>query len=132
MAAMPSTEPSPDPSPTPAQSAEPSVLARVLAFASIVLAGAVGGFIGWAFADLQCEGDCTVQAGISGLVVAVAAAAGVGVVAVLALRALGEWQTQKMAGVSDEREPGLVLRRPERPGRPDTPPPPEDRRPRVQ
>ncbi len=125
MGSMPSTADSP----TPAQSAEPSVLARVLAFASIVLAGAVGGFIGWAFVDLQCEGDCTVQAGISGLVVAVAAAVGVGVVAVLALRALGEWQTQKMAGADTEREPGLVIRRPDRP---DTPPPSGQGRPRVQ
>jgi hypothetical protein len=125
MAAMSSA---PD-SPTPAQSAEPSVLARVLAFASILLAGAVGGFIGWAFADLQCEGDCTVQAGISGLVVAIAAAVGVGVVAVLALRALGEWQAQKLSGADIERDPGLVLRRPDRP---DTPPPSGKGRPRVQ
>ena len=115
--------------PITSSSAEPSVLARVLAFASIVLAGAVGGFIGWAFADLQCEGDCTVQSGISGLVMAVAAAVGVGVVAVLALRALGEWQAQKLAGASTERDPGLVLRRPERP---ETPPPSGERRPRVQ
>ena len=110
----------PDPSPT----AEPSVLARVLAFASIVVAGAAGGVIGGAFVDLQCEGDCTVAAGISGLVMAVAAAIGVGVVAVLALRALGEWNTQKADGAVAEREPGLVLRRPERPAGPgssDTP-----------
>jgi hypothetical protein len=120
---------SPQVSPTPAQSAEPSVLARVLAFTSIVLAGVVGGFIGWAFADLQCEGDCTVQAGISGLVVAVAAAGGVGVVAVLALRALAEWQAQKMTGAGSGRDPGLVLRRPVPP---ETPPPSNDRRPRVQ
>jgi len=54
---------------------------------------------------------------------------GVGVVAVLALRALGEWQAQKLAGASTERDPGLVLRRPERP---ETPPPSGERRPRVQ
>lgn len=100
------------------------MLARVLAFAAIVAAGAAGGFIGWAFVDLQCEGDCTVAAGVTGLVMAVAAAIGVGVVAVLALRALGEWNTQKADGVVAGREPGLVLRRPERPSGPggsDTP-----------
>jgi hypothetical protein len=118
-----------DTPPPPAPSAEPSVLARVLAFAAIVLAGVVGGFIGWAFVDLQCEGDCTVAAGISGLIMAVVAAGGVGVVAVLALRALGEWHAQKLAGGSVERDPGLVLRRPERPTNPS---PPSDRPPRVQ
>jgi hypothetical protein len=103
-------------------SAEPPVLARVLAFASILLAGAAGGFIGWAFVDLQCEGDCTLTAGIVGLVAAVGAAVGVGIVAVLALRALGEWQLQQRRGATHEREPGLVARRSERPASEDRPP----------
>lgn len=111
--------PTPDDTPTPVDqppgtasvdTAEPSVLARWLAFASIVLAGAAGGFIGWAFVDLQCEGNCTVPAGIGGLVTAVGAAIGVGIVAVLALRALGEWQRQQVVG-DDPEGSGLVLRR---------------------
>lgn len=94
-----------------ADSAAPSVRARLLAFLAILAAGAAGGFIGWAFVDLQCEDDCTVVAGIVGLVTAVAAAVGVGIVAVLALRAIGEWKATQADGGGDERDPGLVLRR---------------------
>jgi hypothetical protein len=69
------------------------VFARALAFGAILLGGLSGGLIGWAFVDLQCTGDCTVLAGLSGLVGAVIGAGGVAVVATLALRALGEWRT---------------------------------------
>jgi hypothetical protein len=106
------------------ESAEPPVLARVLAFVSILLAGAAGGFIGWAFVDLQCDGDCTMVAGFVGLASAVGAALGVGIVAVLALRALGEWQIQQRGGALRQRDPGLVARRSVRP-------PDGDRLPRV-
>lgn len=85
--------------------------ARLLAFLSIVAAGAAGGFIGWAFVDLQCADDCTLLAGIVGLVTAIAAAVGVGVVAVLALRAIGEWQSTQAQGGTNDRDPGLVVRR---------------------
>ena len=101
-----------------APTAEPSVLARWLAFGSIVVAGIAGGFIGWAFMDLQCEEDCTVASGITGLITAVGAAIGVGIVAVMALRAIGEWQSQQAAGTNPDDggvEPGLVLRKRERP-----------------
>ena len=95
----------PAPRPTPAHdrpsgddyapSALPSTGARVLAFVAILVAGLCGGLIGWAFVDLQCaEGDdCSVVAGAAGLFGAVLGAAGVAVVAVLALRAMGEWRT---------------------------------------
>lgn len=76
-----------------APSALPSTGARAAAFAAIVVAGVCGGLIGYAFVELQCEGDCTVAAGLSGLVGAVLFAVGVGIVAVLALRAMGEWRT---------------------------------------
>jgi hypothetical protein len=76
-----------------APSALPSTAARVVAFVSILVAGLCGGLIGWAFVDLQCEGDCGAAAGASGLFGAVVAAGGVAVVAVLALRAMGEWRT---------------------------------------
>ena len=74
-------------------SALPSTGARVLAFAAILVAGLCGGLIGYAVIDLQCDGDCTVAAGLAGLAGAVLFAVGVGVVAILALRAMGEWRT---------------------------------------
>jgi hypothetical protein len=67
--------------------------ARVVAFAIILVAGLAGGFIGYAFTDLQCTGDCTVQTGIGAIIGAVFAAGGTGVVTVLTLRAMGEWRT---------------------------------------
>lgn len=79
------------PSPQDPESALPSVTARVLAFASILVGGAAGGLIGWAFADLG--GYEGVGAGIVTFLGAVVAAGGVAVVAVLTLRALGEWET---------------------------------------
>ena len=79
----------PAPAGRPALSALPSPLARGLAFAAILLGGLAGGVIGWAF--LRLQSDSTVAAAIGALVGAVGAAAGVAVVAVLVLRALGEW-----------------------------------------
>jgi hypothetical protein len=70
----------------------PSRGAYVLAFLSVVLAGAFGGIIGYGLVDLGCSGDCGLAV-IAGLVVgALAAAVGVGIVAVLVLRAMAEWQ----------------------------------------
>jgi hypothetical protein len=71
----------------------PSRTARVLAFGAILLGGLLGGLIGYGFTDLQCSDGCTALAGGMGLVGAVVGAVGVGVVAVLALRAMGEWRT---------------------------------------
>lgn len=73
-------------------SALPSPLARGLAFAAIVVAGLCGALIGWAFVDLQCEGSCSTASGAGAVVGGVAAAVGVAVVAVLTLRAMGEWK----------------------------------------
>lgn len=99
--AMP--DPAPEPrSPAPpdggerreyAPSALPSTTARALAFVSILVGGLCGGLIGWALVDLQCDGYCGVAAGGAGLVGAVVGAGGVAVVAVLALRAMGEWRS---------------------------------------
>lgn len=75
-----------------APSALPSTGARVLAFGAILLAGLCGGLIGYAFVDMQTDGDSPLWAGIGGLVGAVVFAVGVGVVAVLAMRAMGEWR----------------------------------------
>lgn len=79
--------------PDPAPSALPSVGARVLAFVGILIGGIAGGFIGYAFVDLQVTGDSSVWAGIGALVGAAVAALGTAVVVVLTLRAMGEWKT---------------------------------------
>lgn len=83
----------------------PSTTARVIGFLAILLAGAAGGFIGYAVTDLQCSGDCTLNTGIGGLVGAVIAAVGVGIVVQLALKAMHEWRTvQATGGAEAERQ----------------------------
>lgn len=67
--------------------------ARVLAFLAIVIAGTAGGFIGYAFADLQTTGDAGMWTGLGAVLGAVLAAGGTAVVVVLTMRAMGEWQT---------------------------------------
>jgi hypothetical protein len=59
------------------------------------VAGICGALIGWSFVDLQCHGNCTVPDGTGSVVGAIIAAVGVAVVAVLVLRAMGEWKTIK-------------------------------------
>jgi hypothetical protein len=84
----------PPDSPDYAPTSLPSTGARVLAFTAILAGGLCGGLIGYGFMDLQCTGDCSTLAGVAGLVGAVLGAVGVGVVAVLALRAMAEWNTR--------------------------------------
>lgn len=62
------------------------------AFAAIILGGAVGGLIGYLLVDIQCTGDCGVPLGLGAFTGAVVAAGGMSIVAVLVLRALGEWR----------------------------------------
>jgi hypothetical protein len=76
-----------------APTALPSRGARLLAFAAIVVGGVCGGLIGYGITDVQCDGDCTGLAGGMGILGAAIGAVGVGVVAVLALRAMGEWRS---------------------------------------
>lgn len=71
----------------------PSPLARAVAVGFIVIAGLCGGLIGYAVTDLQTTGDAPVLVGLGALLGAVVAAGGVAVVAVLALRAMAEWDT---------------------------------------
>ena len=73
-------------------SALPSTRARVAAFAAICVGGLAGALIGFGFVDIQCTGSCSTPDAIGGLVGAVLAALGTAVVAVLALRAMGEWR----------------------------------------
>ncbi len=86
-------DPTPPPDSAPITSALPSTGARVLAMAAIVVAGICGGLIGWKVTQLSTDGDSDLLAGIVGLLGAAFAAGGVAVVAVLVMRAMGEWQT---------------------------------------
>lgn len=84
--------PPPD-APDYAPTSLPSTGARLLAFVAILTGGACGGLVAYGFTDLQCSDGCETLAAGMGLVGAVLGAIGVGVVAVLALRASGEWRT---------------------------------------
>lgn len=73
-------------------SALPSGTARALAFVAILLTGLAGGLIGYALVDVQCDGACGLPLGLGALVGSVLFAGGSAIVAVLVLRALGEWR----------------------------------------
>ena len=90
---MPPDETTRPPQSTPVSSALPSRGARLLAFASILVGGLCGGLIGFSVTRLECVGDCTTNKSVGALVGAVVGALGVAVIAVLALRAMGEWKT---------------------------------------
>ncbi|MBV9411403.1 MAG: hypothetical protein JO148_07390 [Acidimicrobiia bacterium] len=83
-------------------SALPSRGARALAFAAIILAGVCGGLIGYAVVKTSCHGMCGTPEGVGSVTGAVIAAGGVAIVAVLVLRAMGEWKR-----IQQEREDQL-------------------------
>ena len=74
-------------------SALPSPLARALAFISILVGGLAGGLIGYALVDIQYDGSASWPLGLGILIGSVASAAGTTVVAILVLRAIGEWRS---------------------------------------
>ena len=74
-------------------SALPSVGTRVAAFTAIFVAGVCGAMIGFAIARLQAHGDKALAEGVGAVIGGIAAAGGVGVLATLVLRAMGEWRT---------------------------------------
>ena len=102
---MTTAEPGPPPTATGPESAAPSVVARVVAAMAIGLAGACGGLVSYAVTDLQCSDECTALAGSLGLLGAVLAALGVGIVAVLALRAMAEWRTGQLQQAARDHYP---------------------------
>jgi hypothetical protein len=73
-------------------SALPSPLARAIAFTGILLGGLAGALIGYALIAIQCSGGCAFEKGLGIFFGAIISAAGMSVVAVLALRAMGEWR----------------------------------------
>lgn len=82
----------PDAAPDRPLSALPSPLARAVAFVGILVGGLAGAVIGSALVAIQCSGDCAVARGWGILAGGVFAALGMAVVAVLGLRAMGEWR----------------------------------------
>jgi hypothetical protein len=94
-ATVPETDP-----PAPL-SALPSPAARAVAYVAILVGGLAGALIGFGFAELQCTGDCTLPAALGAAAGAILAAAGTAVIAVLVLRAMGEWRQ-----IGDRRPPG--------------------------
>jgi hypothetical protein len=71
----------------------PSRTAFLLAFGAVVVAGLFGGIIGYGIADVGSHSDGARLIGT--FVGAVIGATGVGVVAVLVLRAMAEWRRQR-------------------------------------
>lgn len=63
-----------------------------MAFVSILIGGLAGGLIGYALVDVQCDGDCGLPLGLGVFIGSVLSAGGTAIVAVLVLRALGEWR----------------------------------------
>ncbi|MCU1358761.1 MAG: hypothetical protein JWN99_50 [Ilumatobacteraceae bacterium] len=84
-------------------SALPSPAARAAAFAAILVAGAAGALIGYALVHIQCTGDCAVPLGLGIFFGAVVAAGGMSIVAVLVLRAVGEWREVEQREKSIDR-----------------------------
>jgi hypothetical protein len=85
-------------------SALPPPKARVAAFLAILLGGLAGGLIGYTLVKLQCDGPCATQRGLGALFGAIVAALGMSVVAVLVLRAIGEWKEieRRETGTTDK------------------------------
>lgn len=73
-------------------SALPSTTARILAYVAILIGGLAGGLIGFALVDVQCTGDCGLPLSLGIFVGSTVSAGGTAIVAVLGLRALGEWR----------------------------------------
>ncbi len=102
---QPGAGPPPGRAPARPVSALPSTRARALAFVAILAAGACGGLIGYSFVSLQCHGACTTPEGAGAIVGAAIAAIGVAVIAVLVLRAMGEWRTIAQQRALEEAGP---------------------------
>lgn len=84
----------PHPAPGP-PTALPSVRARAIAFASIIVAGMVGGAVGYWFMLLQCTGRCAVPSGIGMTIGTLVGSVGAAVVCTFALRMLPEWSADR-------------------------------------
>lgn len=100
MAEPPSDEPRPSrgeraPETPVAHPNAPSGAAVLLAFVGVLIAGALGGIIGWGVSDASCTGSCGPWLLGGSLLGAVLTAAGAGIVAALLLRSMSEWRTHR-------------------------------------
>ena len=73
-------------------SALPSPLARIVAFISVLVGGLGGSLIGFLLVDIQYDGASVIPLGLGLVIGAIAAAGGTAIIAVLVLRATGEWR----------------------------------------
>ncbi len=80
------------PAPRSNLSALPSSVARILAFASILAGGAVGAVIGYGVTKVSSVHASSTALGVGALLGALITAGGIAIVAVLVLRAMGEWR----------------------------------------
>jgi hypothetical protein len=92
---VPYHRPVPDAPDVPDDDAVPPMLpgrtAFLLAFFAVVLAGAFGGIIGYGVADVGSHSSSDTPRLLGTIVGSVVGAGGVGIVAVLVLRAMSEW-----------------------------------------
>jgi hypothetical protein len=70
----------------------PSRAAYLLAFLSVVVAGLFGGIIGYGIVDVGTKGAANTAKLLGTLIGAAGGAVGVGIIAVLVLRAMAEWK----------------------------------------
>ena len=63
-----------------------------LAYVGVLLAGALGGLLGYGLVDTGCHGSCSTPKAVGTLMGATLAALGCGIVAVLVLRAMAVWR----------------------------------------
>jgi hypothetical protein len=80
------------PAPRSGLSALPSSAARILAFVSILAGGAIGAVIGYGVTKVSSTNASSTALGVGALLGALFIAGGIAVVAVLVLRAMGEWR----------------------------------------
>jgi len=73
-------------------SALPSPLARIIAFVSILVGGLGGALIGYKLVDIQYDGVSATPLGLGLVIGAIVTAGGTAIIAVLVLRASGEWR----------------------------------------
>jgi hypothetical protein len=64
----------------------------LLAFVAIVFGGIAGAVIGAGLVGIGCRGSCSTATGVAAVIGGLAGAGGVGIVAVLVLRAMSEWR----------------------------------------
>ncbi len=84
----------------------------MLAYVSIVASGILGAAIGAGLVDVLCTGSCTLNVTLGALTGAAVGAGGVGVVAVLVLRAMHEWNVHQSEQQQSGAEPGVEDRPP--------------------